>query len=159
AAGAPDADRRWLDARERRGASATCAALGDRPRQRGRIGARGEGSGQNPYTDGCGPQRPERRLMNAFPTPAEFRREALSHPPDERGCFGRFGGRFVPETLMPALLDLVRDFRSAMNDDAFLEACFDLLGDYVGRPSRITRADNFGRAVGAEVWLKREDLN
>lgn len=97
--------------------------------------------------------------MNAFPTPAEFRREALSHPPDERGWFGRFGGRFVPETLMPALLDLDREFRSAMNDDAFLEAWFDLLGDYVGRPSRITRADNFGRAVGAEVWLKREDLN
>ncbi len=97
--------------------------------------------------------------MSEFPSPAEFRRAALAYPPDARGWFGRFGGRFVPETLMPALLDLDAAFRAAMDDDAFLERWFGLLGDYVGRPSQITLAANLSERVGAEVWLKREDLN
>ncbi|MDA3935261.1 MAG: tryptophan synthase subunit beta [Actinomycetota bacterium] len=80
--------------------------------------------------------------------------------PDERGFFGAYGGRYVPETVVPALLELDAEFRKASADPAF-KAEFDLLlADYVGRPSPLYRADRLAKAVGlAEVWLKREDLN
>ncbi len=88
-----------------------------------------------------------------------FRTVALSEPPDANGYFGQYGGRFVPETLMPALLELDEAFRAAVADDGFLKSWFDLLATYSGRPTALTRAGRLGQVVGADVWLKREDLN
>jgi tryptophan synthase beta chain len=74
--------------------------------------------------------------------------------------FGQFGGRYVAETLIPALDELDRAWKEAWNDAAF-HAEFDaLLADYVGRPSPITYAGALTRELGgAHIWLKREDLN
>ncbi|HEX7127654.1 MAG TPA: tryptophan synthase subunit beta, partial [Thermodesulfobacteriota bacterium] len=80
--------------------------------------------------------------------------------PDERGHYGEFGGRYVAETLMPALHELERAYAEALADPAFAEE-FDRLGrDYVGRPSPLTFAPNLTeRLGGAKIYLKREDLN
>jgi tryptophan synthase beta chain len=80
--------------------------------------------------------------------------------PDERGHFGVFGGRYVAETLMPALHELERAYAEALADPAF-EAEYDRLQrEYVGRPSPLTFAPNLtARLGGAKVYLKREDLN
>jgi tryptophan synthase beta chain len=74
--------------------------------------------------------------------------------------FGQFGGRYVAETLIPALDELDRAWNQAWNDPAY-HAEFDaLLADYVGRPSPLTFADALTRELGgADIWLKREDLN
>jgi tryptophan synthase beta chain len=73
--------------------------------------------------------------------------------------FGRFGGRYVPETLIPALDELDAAFDQAWEDRSF-HADFDqLLRDYVGRPTPLTEAPRLSARVGAHVWLKREDLN
>jgi tryptophan synthase beta chain len=79
--------------------------------------------------------------------------------PDERGRFGEFGGRFVPETLMPSLGLLEAGARGALADPTFREAFEAELRDWVGRPTPLTRAGRLGEAWGAEVWLKREDLS
>jgi tryptophan synthase beta chain len=76
-----------------------------------------------------------------------------------RDRFGQFGGRYVPETLIPALDELERAFDSAMSDASFIKSVDDMLGSYVGRPSPLTDAPRFSKQVGAEVYLKREDLN
>ena len=82
--------------------------------------------------------------------------------PDERGYFGAFGGRYVPETLMPALGELEEAYASAREDESFREELERLLRDFVGRPTPITRADRLaGRIAGDRaplVYLKREDL-
>jgi tryptophan synthase beta chain len=80
--------------------------------------------------------------------------------PDERGHFGRFGGRFVAETLMHALDELDRTYRTLSADPAF-QAEFDAdLADYVGRPSPLYLAERLTRELGgAQIYLKREDLN
>jgi tryptophan synthase beta chain len=78
--------------------------------------------------------------------------------PDERGRFGEFGGRFVPETLMPALSLLAVGARDAMADPAFRAAFEAELEDWVGRPTPLTLATRLSEDWGAEVWLKREDL-
>ncbi len=79
--------------------------------------------------------------------------------PDARGYYGPYGGRFVPETVMPALEELERVFDDALTDDAFLEQFGSLLADYVGRPTPLYRARRLAEAVGlGAVWLKREDL-
>jgi len=78
--------------------------------------------------------------------------------PDERGRFGEYGGRFVPETLMPALSLLEAGAREAMADPAFRAAFEAELKDWIGRPTPLTRATRLGEEWGAEVWLKREDL-
>ena len=73
--------------------------------------------------------------------------------------FGTFGGRYVPETLIPALDELTVAFEAALNDPAF-RASFEMeLKHYVGRPTPLTEAPRLGARVGARVWLKREDLN
>jgi tryptophan synthase beta chain len=78
--------------------------------------------------------------------------------PDARGRFGPFGGRFVPETLVPALERLEEGVRRHLHDADF-QSCFQAeLRDWVGRPTALTPAPALGRAWGAEVWLKREDL-
>jgi tryptophan synthase beta chain len=80
--------------------------------------------------------------------------------PDTRGFFGRYGGRYVPETVVPALQDLEAAFREARNDPAFAEEFSALLRDYVGRPSPLYRADRLAAEVGLKaVYLKREDCN
>src|SRR5437763_341533 len=81
----------------------------------------------------------------------------------DRGHFGPFGGRFVAETLIPALDELDAAWRAAKADPAFTAELDALYADYVGRPSRLTYADQLSRTVGGEkrvrIYLKREDLN
>lgn len=80
--------------------------------------------------------------------------------PDERGYFGAFGGRFVPETLMPALEELESSYNVAKNDPAFQKQYHDLLKKYVGRPSPLYLAQRLtDYCGGARIYLKREDLN
>lgn len=79
--------------------------------------------------------------------------------PGESGRFGRFGGRFVPETLVPACEELESAFRSAWADPAFRSELASLLADYAGRPSPITDAKRLAESLGFRVLLKREDLN
>ncbi|HEU0055108.1 MAG TPA: tryptophan synthase subunit beta, partial [Longimicrobium sp.] len=76
------------------------------------------------------------------------------------GRFGEYGGRFVPETLISALDELTRVYAEARADDAFWAELNALWRDFVGRPTPLYRARRLGEAAGgAEVWLKREDLN
>lgn len=73
--------------------------------------------------------------------------------------FGAYGGRYVPETLIPALDALASAYDEATRDPAFLSALDDSLRTYVGRPSPLSEAPRFSAHVGARVLLKREDLN
>ena len=73
--------------------------------------------------------------------------------------FGPFGGRYVPETLIPALEELDAAFESARHDERFQAELNELLREYVGRPSALTFAPRLSERVGAPIWLKREDLN
>lgn len=73
--------------------------------------------------------------------------------------FGAYGGKYVPETLIPALEELEEAFHAALRDEAFQSELDDLLKNFVGRPSILTPAPRLGEQVGARVWLKREDLN
>ncbi|MCA9898715.1 MAG: tryptophan synthase subunit beta [Ardenticatenaceae bacterium] len=80
--------------------------------------------------------------------------------PDERGKFGPYGGQFVPETLMPALDELIRVYDEVRQDEAFLAEFNHLLKSYVGRPSPITHAKRLSASLGgAQIYFKREDLN
>ena len=79
--------------------------------------------------------------------------------PDERGRFGPYGGRFVPETLMPALEELESAYLLARNDAAFQAELARLFQTYVGRPTPITHARRLSQHMGgAQIYLKREDL-
>jgi tryptophan synthase beta chain len=82
------------------------------------------------------------------------------HEPDERGHFGRYGGRFVPEALIAALDELEAAYDKARGDREFLDEIDRLHRDYTGRPSPLTDAANLSQhAGGARILLKREDLN
>jgi len=79
--------------------------------------------------------------------------------PDDRGYFGAFGGRFVPETLMTPLAELEEAYRKAGRDRGFQARLDELLEHYVGRPTPIYLARRLSaRLGGARIWLKREDL-
>ncbi len=78
--------------------------------------------------------------------------------PDARGRFGDFGGRFVPESIMSALDELEAAYHEALNDPAFQRELAELNRTYVGRPTPLYHARNLSAAVGAKVYLKREDL-
>ena len=78
--------------------------------------------------------------------------------PDERGRFGEFGGRYVPEILVPALARLEEAATRLLADPGFVSTLDLELGSWVGRPTPLTRADRLGEAWGGEIWLKREDL-
>src|SRR3972149_7430292 len=79
--------------------------------------------------------------------------------PDARGYFGQYGGKFVPETLMPALAELEKAYADAMADDAFREEFARLCRDYIGRPTPLYHARQLSqKARGAAILLKREDL-
>ena len=79
-------------------------------------------------------------------------------PPDEFGRFGSFGGRFVPEALMPACLELDEAFRSAWGDPEFVARYENLLSEFGGRPTPVTYCERLSNHLGIEVFLKREDL-
>ncbi|MFM1822403.1 MAG: hypothetical protein RI967_669 [Planctomycetota bacterium] len=86
---------------------------------------------------------------------------AIDHTavPDASGRFGRFGGRYVPETLIAALDELDAAYREARRDPSFLGEVDRLLREYVGRPTQLTHAPRLSaHAGGASIWLKREDL-
>jgi len=78
---------------------------------------------------------------------------------DTANRFGAFGGRYVPETLIPALDDLEAALADAMQDSDFVSELDSLLATYVGRPSPLSDAPRLSALVGAPVLLKREDLN
>jgi tryptophan synthase beta chain len=85
--------------------------------------------------------------------------DTLMGEPGADGRFGRFGGRFVPEALVPACQDLEREFRAAWSNPAFKARYNDLLRDYAGRPSALTECHNLSEELGVRLLLKREDLN
>ncbi|XPV67618.1 MAG: tryptophan synthase subunit beta [Halarcobacter sp.] len=87
-----------------------------------------------------------------IPKPSKF-------DPDENGHFGEFGGRFVPETLMPILKELEDEYKKYRFDKEFWYEVSLLLKDYVGRENPLYFAKNISDEVGAKVYLKREDLN
>ena len=78
--------------------------------------------------------------------------------PDQRGRYGSFGGRFVPESLMPALDELEREYALARDDAEFARVLSGLERTYTGRPTPLYFADRLSERVGARVYLKREDL-
>ncbi|MXZ89906.1 MAG: tryptophan synthase subunit beta [Chloroflexi bacterium] len=84
---------------------------------------------------------------------------AHSNLPDERGRFGDFGGKFVPETVMAALTELETAYRAVQDDAGFAEQLHHLMTDYAGRPTALYYAENLTRHCGgARIYLKREDL-
>ncbi|MBI4707272.1 MAG: tryptophan synthase subunit beta [Candidatus Omnitrophica bacterium] len=79
--------------------------------------------------------------------------------PDNKGHFGIYGGRFVPETLMPALIELEAAYRKYIKDTTFLEELRSLQKDFIGRPTPLYFAKNLTEKLGgAKIYLKREDL-
>ena len=79
--------------------------------------------------------------------------------PSEAGRFGEFGGRFVPETLVPACQELEASFREAWADPIFRGELDSVLREYAGRPSILTECHQLGARLGVRLVLKREDLN
>lgn len=84
--------------------------------------------------------------------------EQFARAAKDRTRFGRFGGRFVPETLMAALDELEAAWGHALADPSFKAELARLLADYAGRPTPLYLARNFSAAAGGKVYLKREDL-
>lgn len=85
---------------------------------------------------------------------------ASAHVPDPSGRFGSYGGRYVPETLMRALDELTVEYDKACQDPSFQAELEDLFANYVGRPSPLYFARRLTeKCGGAQIWLKREDLN
>jgi tryptophan synthase beta chain len=83
----------------------------------------------------------------------------MSILPDSEGRFGPYGGRYVPETLMPALLELEKEYAKAKKDPRFQKELAYYLKQYVGRPTSLYRADRLTKRLGgARIYLKREDL-
>lgn len=79
--------------------------------------------------------------------------------PDKRGRFGKYGGMYVPETLMPAILELEQAYQSARRDPRFQREFQDCLKQYVGRPTPLYLAERLTKKLGgAKIYLKREDL-
>ena len=83
----------------------------------------------------------------------------LRQLPNSAGRYGPYGGRYVPETLIPALDELIAAYKEASRDKAFKKEFNDLLRDYVGRPSPLTFASRLSERFERRIWLKREDLN
>lgn len=80
--------------------------------------------------------------------------------PDIRGRYDKFGGKYVPETLMSALYELESEFNKAWNDDAFLDELYSLMRNYSGRPTALYFSKRLTEHYGkGKIYLKREDLN
>ena len=84
--------------------------------------------------------------------------QSVMGTPDERGRFGDFGGRFVPEALMPACLELEEAFRDAWSDPGFVEEYRTTLREFVGRPTPVTPLPRLSAQFGVQLYAKREDL-
>ena len=78
--------------------------------------------------------------------------------PDEMGRFGPFGGRYIPETLVPAFSRLEEGMKQYLDDKNFMEEWHNELNHWVGRPTALTFAPQLSQSWGANVWLKREDM-
>ncbi len=78
---------------------------------------------------------------------------------DEKGYYGSFGGAYIPEALKEKVDEITAAFRKYSKDPEFLAEMDTLLRDYVGRPSPLYRCDTLSKRYGAEIYLKREDLN
>ena len=79
--------------------------------------------------------------------------------PDKHGRFGEYGGRYVPETLMPALLELEQEYARVKKDRRFQSELAYYLKHYVGRPTSLYFAERLTKRLGgAKIYLKREDL-
>jgi len=86
-------------------------------------------------------------------------KDQLQQMPDAKGHFGRYGGMFVPETLMQNFLELTAEYERAKNDPAFQAELAHYLKDYVGRPTPLYFAERLTQELGgAKIYLKREDL-
>jgi len=89
-----------------------------------------------------------------------FEKNDYNNLPNEKGRYGDFGGKYVPETLMPALFELEEEFLKIKNDDNFLSHLYELMKNYSGRPTSLYFAkrltENYGKG---KIYLKREDLN
>lgn len=95
-----------------------------------------------------------------MPAPAAYSTSLTTAVPDAAGRFGEFGGRYVPETLTRALDELTVEYAAARQDPRFQADLDDLLRHYVGRPSPLYHARRLSQKCGgAQIWLKREDLN
>jgi len=79
--------------------------------------------------------------------------------PDKRGHFEKFGGKYVPETLIPALEELEQYYIRAQNDSSFQSELSSLLQHYSGRKTPLYHAVRISEELGFDIWLKREDLN
>jgi len=84
---------------------------------------------------------------------------ASKFDPDTNGHFGIFGGRYMPETLMPTVLELEAEYKKIRHDEDFWKQVDYYLKEYVGRPSPLYLAENISKELGATIYLKREDLN
>jgi tryptophan synthase beta chain len=96
--------------------------------------------------------------MSAVARGAPVELEPPGPEPFGLGRFGEYGGRFAPETLVPALEQLEREFRAAWHDDAFRAEYAQLLASYAGRPTPVTECRRLSEQLGVTVLLKREDL-
>ncbi|HWO58243.1 MAG TPA: tryptophan synthase subunit beta [bacterium] len=95
-----------------------------------------------------------------MPAKASHRRPLYLRRPDRRGRFGAYGGRYVPETLIPALDQLAADFERAWKDKSFRAEYARWLAEFAGRPTPLYHAANLSRRLGrGQIYLKREDLN
>ena len=98
------------------------------------------------------------RTVPQLDSSAELERLLDGHYPNDRGRFGPFGGRYVPETLIPAITRLEAAARTALDDSSFQSELAGELRDFVGRPTPLTQARRLGEAWGIDLWLKREDV-
>ncbi len=100
-----------------------------------------------------------------LPSSSQSDTDTVTQQPDALGRFGTFGGKYVPETLMPALFELEQSFKQYRDDPDFQQELQQLQRDYVGRPSPLYFAErltsHYAKAdgSGAQIYLKREDLN
>src|SRR6476661_10137389 len=83
----------------------------------------------------------------------------MSYQVNEKGYYGDFGGAFIPEMLYPNVEELRQQYLQIMQDPGFLAEFEGLLRDYVGRPSPLYHATRLSERYGANIYLKREDLN
>lgn len=97
--------------------------------------------------------------MTDIAMPPKFDADSIMTEPDLTGRFGEFGGRFVPETLVPACQELDAGFRDAWTDPGFRDEFSTILRDYAGRPSLLTECFRLGERLGLRILMKREDLN
>lgn len=98
--------------------------------------------------------------MSTASEPTAGRNQPPATVPDRQGRFGAFGGRYVPETLTAALDELTAEYDKAKADPDFTAQLNELLRNFVGRPSPLYHAGRLSKQVGgAQIWLKREDLN